>query len=450
MKLADKRIAIIGAGIAGLTAAFRLQENGARITVFERDDAAGGRTRTRRDAGFVIDVGAGLLPSTYVDVARLIKDAGLTHLTEPVTGSVAIARDGRLHALDMQRPIASLLATSLLSARSKWRLLRLARAVAGAYRTLRYDTVAGAAALDTESIASFADRELGPEAREYFIEPLTRTLYLHDAEDASIVELLWCLKNLAASSSFALRGGMDSLGRELAKRFDVQYGVEVQSVEPDGDGCRMIFEGGARPPERFDAAIVAADAFDLRRVLGDTLSPAQQNFLDGVRYSTSINLHFRLRAPLDTSSLLIQVPKTVDDSLAVLVQDHLKGSGRTPPGKALVSAFFINPWGEARWQQSDAEIVADAGPRIERVVPGFLSKVEGVHIERWRRAATIGYTGYYKQLAEFEAGLDPNAAIQIASDLFALSSVNVAVCQGERAAARLARRCQAAAASSRP
>lgn len=450
MNQAGKRIAIIGGGIAGLSAAFRLRQSGFQVTVFERTDTAGGRTRTRREAGFVIDVGAGLLPSTYVDVARLIRDAGLTHLTEPVSGSVAIARDGRLHALDMRRPIGSLLATPLLSARSKWRLLRLARATAFASRTLRYDTVAGAAALDTESIASFADRELGPEAREFFIEPLTRTLYLHDAEDASIVELLWCLKNLAASSSFALRGGMDSLGRELATRFDVQYGVDVQGVEPQGDGCRVTFEGGVRAPESFDAAVVAVDAFDLRRLLSGTLSPDQLNFLDGVRYSTSINLHFHLRAPLDTLALLIQVPKVVDDSLAVLVQDHLKGSGRTPPGQGLVSAFFISPWGEARWQQTDAQIIADAGPRIERVVPGFVAKVTGVHVERWRRAATIGYTGYYRRLAAFEAALDAQGPIQIASDLFALSSVNVAVCQGERAAARLARRFQVAAASSRP
>jgi oxygen-dependent protoporphyrinogen oxidase len=446
----NRRVAVIGGGIAGLSAAFRLQQAGAQVTVFERSGHSGGRTRTRRDAGFVIDVGAGLLPSTYVDTKRLIVDAGLAHLAEAVSGSVAILRNGRQHSLEMQRPVISLITTSLLTWRSKLRLLRLAKALRAAYSTLRFDTTSGAAPFDTESIAAFVDRELNSEIRDHFIEPLMRTLYLHDAEDASIVELLWCLKNLSSNSSFALKGGMDSLASELAARFDVQYEVDVLSVEREGNGCRLTFATNSRPFEDFDAAVVATDAHDLLRIMHGAFSPEQRQFLEDVRYSASVNLHYCLRKPLATSDLIIQVPKSVDAALAALVQDHLKGSSRAPVGQGLVSAFFLSHWGEAMWDRSDAEITADAGRRIEGVIAGFLAQVDGVHVERWRRAATIGYPGYYRRLARFEAQIDARAPIQIASDVFAPSSVNVAVCQGERAAARLIARFQPVTASSLP
>jgi protoporphyrinogen/coproporphyrinogen III oxidase len=434
-----RRIAIIGAGMAGLSAAFRLTAAGYTVVVLERAPAAGGRTKSVENNGFTIDVGAGILPATYVDVARLIRDAGLEHLKEPIDGFVGTPRDGKLHLLDMRHPAMSLLKSKLLSWPSKIRLARLLLKLQKASDVLGFDTTAGAAPFDTESIADYCRRVLNDELREYFLEPLTRTLYLHNADEGSIVELLWSLKNVSSNSSFALRGGMDSVARALASRFDVRYGIEVHDVRRVEDGCSVTFSqhGNTETTEMFDACVCAVDARDMSQLLSSEFSQEQRAFLANIKYSTSVNLHYQLSSPLDNPALIIQVPRSIDPCLAAIVQDNLKGSGRAPPGKGLVSVFLTTDWGQSMWSRPDPEILADVAPRLEAVLPGFGGLIEAVHIERWRRAATIGRVGYYKELSLFEATLDTGGAIQLASDIFAPSSVNVAVKQGQRAAERI-------------
>jgi renalase len=54
----DSDVAIVGAGIAGLSAAWRLQRQGLRVDVFEREPEFGGRATARRRGDVVYDIGA--------------------------------------------------------------------------------------------------------------------------------------------------------------------------------------------------------------------------------------------------------------------------------------------------------------------------------------------------------------------------------------------------------
>ena len=51
-------VAIIGAGIAGLSCASALQQAGIRVRVFEKSRGVGGRMSTRRGEGWECDHGA--------------------------------------------------------------------------------------------------------------------------------------------------------------------------------------------------------------------------------------------------------------------------------------------------------------------------------------------------------------------------------------------------------
>ncbi len=62
----NKRIAVIGAGIAGLTCAARLAQRGLDVTVYERTAAPGGKMTERRAAGFIWDCGPSLLTMPHV------------------------------------------------------------------------------------------------------------------------------------------------------------------------------------------------------------------------------------------------------------------------------------------------------------------------------------------------------------------------------------------------
>ncbi|NLF90390.1 MAG: NAD(P)-binding protein, partial [Corynebacterium marinum] len=61
----DADVIVIGAGLAGLQAARRLQDNGLTVTVLEGSDAVGGRVRTDRVDGFLVDRGFQILNPAY-------------------------------------------------------------------------------------------------------------------------------------------------------------------------------------------------------------------------------------------------------------------------------------------------------------------------------------------------------------------------------------------------
>ncbi len=119
-----KRAIVVGAGAAGVSAAFRLQQAGCDVRVIERDAMVGGRTRSKRQNGFIMDIAAGLLPSTYTAVYRLMEDAGLRDMLEPMRSPTAIYRDGRLHYIEARHMARSMLRTRVISVASKLKLVR--------------------------------------------------------------------------------------------------------------------------------------------------------------------------------------------------------------------------------------------------------------------------------------------------------------------------------------
>ncbi|WP_135806078.1 NAD(P)/FAD-dependent oxidoreductase [Halorussus marinus] len=80
-------VAIVGAGVAGLGAAYRLRETDAEVIVFERRESVGGRAATRRRNGCTVDVGANYCKDGDDRVARLLREElsdGLVEADGPV------------------------------------------------------------------------------------------------------------------------------------------------------------------------------------------------------------------------------------------------------------------------------------------------------------------------------------------------------------------------------
>jgi oxygen-dependent protoporphyrinogen oxidase len=427
---------IVGGGIGGLTAGFRLQQAGWKIRILERESFVGGRMRTVRKDGFTIDVGAGILPASYKAVLKLLSDAKHSDLIDHLTGKIAIPRGQKMHMLDMSNLKLSLLKTSLISWKSKLKLLRVGYDIWRARNVLGFDTISGAGPFDTGSVDAYANLHLTQELLDYVIEPTLKALYLNDAKETSIIEFFWNMKNLSSNSSFCLKGGMDRLAVELAKKLPVEFNITVEQISQEGNSASltMVDSEGRRSHEIADLVIVAADGKVVADLCRNILTQHQLGYLSNLRYSSSVNLHFGLRQDPGVEALIIEVPSTVDKHVSALVMDHLKGPGRAPAGKGLVSVFFQDEWGQRMLNASDAEIFADAIPRIDRIIPGFSALIEVKHIQRWPVAATITEPGICELLKTFEDDIKPGQRVIFASDLFAPSSVNTCVVQGERAA----------------
>ena len=167
----NEKAIVIGAGIAGLTAAFRLKEAGFDVTVLEADDHVGGRMATIERDGFLLDTAAAILPTTYTQMVKLIADAGLSGETVPTSDLVGIVREGTTHRIRGGRAVADALATRLLSVREKLPLTKLLVDLVRAGDRLDWYDLGRAADLDTETARQYADRRLSTEILEWIIDP---------------------------------------------------------------------------------------------------------------------------------------------------------------------------------------------------------------------------------------------------------------------------------------
>jgi monoamine oxidase len=85
------RVLVVGAGFAGLTAAHRLQQDGADVTVFEARDRVGGRVWSHRfDDGTIVELGGEWIDSSQPSVRLLAEELGLGMVD---TGQDFLTRD---------------------------------------------------------------------------------------------------------------------------------------------------------------------------------------------------------------------------------------------------------------------------------------------------------------------------------------------------------------------
>lgn len=164
-----KHVVVVGGGLAGLSAGFRLQEQGCHVTVLESLNRVGGRVLSESDDGFLFDVGPTIVTNGYTQYMRLIRDVGLSDHLVDCAPEIAVVKDGELHILDTRKPIRSFLTTRLLPTTAKVRLMaRGVRLLGPLYGMNPYD-LSNRVRYDTESIEAYIDRVFGRELNDLIV-----------------------------------------------------------------------------------------------------------------------------------------------------------------------------------------------------------------------------------------------------------------------------------------
>jgi oxygen-dependent protoporphyrinogen oxidase len=434
-----ERVVVVGAGVAGLTAGFRLRQAGFEVTVLEAEDHVGGRMSTIEVDGYRLDTACQILPTTYRQMLALIADAGLAAEIQPTSDLVGFLRDGRVHRLRSSAKTDGL-RTGLLS---PWAKLSMAKVLADVLRAgnrLDWYDLGRAADLDTETARAYADRRVGSEILEWLIDPALGSLFLASPERLSIVDFFFAVRNILGGSFFNSATGVDFLPRGLARHLHVELDARVTSVEEKGRGVTVTWErhGEDARSEESSAAVIALTGHHMLDIYPQ-LDPVRRKVVEAIEYSTCVSLHLGLaRPPADEPAMMIQVPRLEHPDLCVIVLDHNRAPGRAPQGKGLITAYWHTAWADQEWEREDKEIVEDALPALEQVFPGLGDDVEMAHVQRWRPAVVMSRPGSYRDLARFTAATDEKARVQLCGDYLSASTTNASLCSGELAARRLA------------
>lgn len=134
MSASEKKVLIVGGGLAGLACAIRLHQSGARPLIFEGSDGVGGRVRTDEVDGFLLDRGFQVFLDAYPEAGALLdmdkldlrafRPGALIYQTSGMRRIMDVLREPRHLIESALAPVGSL-ADKLRVARLRWRLMRL-------------------------------------------------------------------------------------------------------------------------------------------------------------------------------------------------------------------------------------------------------------------------------------------------------------------------------------
>lgn len=427
-KSGPKKIAVVGAGLTGLAAAWRLQQLGHTVKVFEKNDQAGGRTMTVRKGGFAFDVGAITLLPTYDRVIALAKELGVTlHEISPV---LAIPRGGQVHYLDLAAPLRSLLQTRLISGWAKVRLLRLAPYLRRAWPLSGFETLSPLAGMDKETVSDAVERLCGKEVNDCIAGPVIRGNTLNSTRNAPFGEFLWMLRQYAAGKLYGFEGGINALAEGVASRLPISFNSEVTAVK--WDGANVCVEGLHNGPfsEVFDAAFIAQPPASMLQ-LAPGLTKRQREFLEQINPLKSISLHVGLKKkPRNAETFILPLEREEAD-LTTIVFDHNKAPGRAPAGKGVLSFFMSEEWASRNYGISDEETVKIILDKAAAFVGDISDGIEEYHLQRWPYAILKSEVGLYSTIAEYEAEPAPKGPIRLGGDFICMGSMETAVRVGE-------------------
>jgi oxygen-dependent protoporphyrinogen oxidase len=447
-------LAVVGAGISGLAAAWEGRRQGARVVVLDGAGVPGGKLQTSPFAGLALDEAADAFLARVPEAVELCAELGITaDLVAPGTGAAYVFLDGALRRL----PAEQLLGVPTdLDAVAESGLL----SPAGVERARR-DLVAGddrPPGGTDESVGDLVRRRLGDEVLDRLVGPLVGSIYAGDCDhlslqvtaaqlaaardrdpgDPSLVRAAGAMRAEAVSTGrpvfLAPAGGMGRLVEALAEQIgdDLRTGVEVTDLARDRDGWRLGATGVVA-----DRVVVATPAFAAGPLVAPH-SPAAGDALAAIDHAS-------------VALVALAVPRAG-------VARELDGSGFLVPRSAGLMTTACS-WVTSKWPHlaADPDVVLlrasvgragdDRGVTLddEALVAGILDDLgttmglraapTEVRVSRWPRSFPQPRPGHLARIAAAEAALADVPGLALAGAWMA--GVGVPACiRGGRAAAR--------------
>jgi oxygen-dependent protoporphyrinogen oxidase len=437
----DADVVVVGAGISGLAAAYRLKAYGLRPLVVEQSDRVGGRMRTDRVGGYNIDAGVTILGRRYRRMRALVRELRLEHMTQSVPFSLAIDGADRSRTYRAARPDDLLLGRNL-SLEEKLSVARFGIDMLRHRRVLLHGVADQATQLDDRTAADYL-RGLGTGGSSLLrnvFEPGLRAAVGGDLGATSRQVLLTVVFNTLDAGFWNFREAIDRLPQALARAVDVRVSVEVVALHRASRGIVVeVDERGRRQTLRARGVILAIPGSGIPRMapwLPDWLLAP----LARTAFSRLSSIHLGLRRPPAAKVVGVGFIDAAA-GIGVLELEHLRAPGRTPAGKGMVSVYFVNAPGFDCVDSSDAELTRRAMELVESRFPGLGKEVELVHRVTWPTGIALFPVGRIREMAAVRQRLATwNEPVDVAGDWLDGVASESALRTGEQAADRLAAR----------
>lgn len=456
-----KRIAVIGGGISGLSAAFRLQtktSQGAPLeyVIFESGARFGGVIQTEEVGGCVLEAGPDSFLTEKAWAADLCRELNLedqliaSNDSERVTYMLAGGRlipipDGLMFMVPTK--LGPALLSPLFSWPTKLRILR-----EWFYRPTRDSR--------DMTVAAFLERHYGREMVDRVADPLLAGVYGGSADQLSVQSVLPRFLEMEANygslakamvatrkptSSTAdakplftsLAKGMQQLVDALVSRIPAsarQLEAPVERVE--GEAGKWLVASRGRTLE-FDAVILATPAYAAAQMMAGM--PGLREQLKEFTYSSSVTAVFAfdeaVRRALPPGFGFL-VPRTENRRILATTFVHKKFPQRAPPEAALIRCFLGGSRDETILESSDAE--------IENLCLGELKAILGItaaplmaRVRRSKKAMAQYTPGHAERVLHIKQTVSGLAGLALAGNAYGGIGVPDCIRSGTEAAAKV-------------
>jgi oxygen-dependent protoporphyrinogen oxidase len=418
------KVAVLGGGVTGLTAAWRLTAEGHSVRLFESGARLGGTVRTEREGGWMVEAGPQSFQDTSPEVGALIAELGLGAeriAPGPDAKNRYIVRNGQLVALPSPSSVASLVATPLFSFGTK---LKITGEAARKPRARPADV----------SVAELVRDHFGSEVLDRVVQPFISGIFAGDAERLSAQHAfpqIWEAERTTGSLVRAgieaakkrreagpspgaplvsFKGGLQALTDALASRLapgSAELNAAVRAVSPgQGTRWRVTWDGAGGPKDAlFDRVVCAVPAWALAGLevggarslapLGEIEHPPVACLFLGYRRE-------QVRHPLDGFGAL--VPSSEKRTVLGVIFSSSLFLGRTPEGHVALTAFVGGALSPELARLPAAELTARVGADLRDLL-GAQGKPAFSRLTVWPRAIpqyNLGYGRYLEAISECE------------------------------------------------
>ncbi len=416
-----KSVAIIGAGITGLTAAFYLKRQGVPVTIYEASGRVGGVIQSVRKDGFLAEFGPNTILETSPKIAQLVRDAGLESRklnTDPKAEARFVVRYGR--PIEMPGKPLGFLTTPLFTAKAKLAVLR------EPFIKPRRDGV-------EESIAQFVVRRFNQEFLDNAIDALVAGIYAGDPHKLSLPHAFPKLKALEDNYGSMIKGQFfgardrkksGEVAKDRAPKFSFDEGLQVL---PDtlaaqlGDALKLnssvtkltqMKDGWrvttAQGETEFGAVIYCGTAHRLAQLNVEAKSSLNLETFSEISYPpvASVVLGFRREDVTHScQGFGMLIPKIEGFKILGTIFSSALFPNRAPHGQINLTSYV----GGARYPEL-ASLPADKLVEVVladlSVLLGVKGKPSFVHTAFWPKAIpqyNVGYGKYRERLNDIES-----------------------------------------------
>ncbi len=414
-----KPVAMIGAGITGLTAAFCLKRKGIPVTVYEAGARPGGVIQSIRRDGFLAESGPNTILETTPEISQLIRDLNLEsrrQYTAPDAEARFVVRGKKPVAMPSSQ--LGIFTSELLSIGAKFALLR------EPFVPPRRDGV-------EESVAEFVTRRLNREFLDRLVDALVAGIYAGDPHKLSVQHAFPRLAQLESKYGSLIKGqmrgaherkktgqvardrapkfsfdeGLQVLPDTLASQLDVKFNTPVTRLAKNGDIWRVTTPSG---DAEHSAVVYCGTAWRLSELPITADKPVDVSLFSDIRYPpvASVVLGFRredVAHPCQGFGMLI--PKIEGFKILGTIFSSALFSNRAPAGHVLLSSYIGG--------ERSPELAALPPDELVRVTCNDLAVLLGgrgkpvfVHTALYPRAIpqyNLGYGKYKDRMNEIES-----------------------------------------------